>query len=96
MDDAITQCASQYSAETAAAITRLARALPEPQAEELLQLVRTIVGEVEHEEFDAREADLDRVVAHLPGLAPVLALLRAHMDGYVVGEDDCPACKPAP
>src|SRR5215472_10565797 len=46
-EDPIAACASQYSAETGAAITRLARALPEAQAEELLRLVTAIDTEAD-------------------------------------------------
>jgi hypothetical protein len=86
---AIAQLAAGYPPDVAARISRLAHALPEDQAWELLQLV----GAVDHAAMDVAAANEARIwlkiCDHMANPRAVLELVRAHVSR---GGELCRVC----
>ena len=91
--DATQACAARFSPATAAQFTALARALPAPEAEALVALVTAIADETYRATLDGVDYRWQRILAHVPSLAPALQLVEDHVLGL---ESPCPVCESAP
>jgi hypothetical protein len=88
--DRIALLAAHYSPETGARLVALARALPEAQAEELLELARHIDDDACMRMLAKTEDTWQRTLAHFPGLSIALDVVRNHVEHRATG---CPICE---
>jgi hypothetical protein len=71
----------RYPPELALRLLSFASTLPEDQARSFLDLLREVDDAATARAALQERAHWERLVAHLPGLAPALDLLRAHVRG---------------
>jgi hypothetical protein len=94
--------AEQYPPELALRLLTFASTLPEAQAQSFLELLRAVDDAVTARAAEHEQVSWQQLVTHLPGLAPTLELLRAHVQGVVPsctmdsaeGGEHCHSCNP--
>ena len=90
LEAAITHAAGHYPPAIANRLARLASALPPPLAWELLDLVEAVDADAHHSGMAAVDREWPRLLAHVPGLAPVLERVRTHAE--MPQPAACPVC----
>jgi hypothetical protein len=82
-----------YPPDLALRLLTFASALPAEQAKSFLQLLQAVDDAAVARVTEAEQVDWQQLRAHLPGLAPTLDLLRAHIQGTeppCTPDGDCP------
>ena len=81
----------QYPAAVRDLLVPLAEGLPPGEALELLDLVTALDTAVSRRTYDDAEDTWQRILAHLPGLAPALQLVHDHVVHLI---SPCAICAP--